>query len=208
MGFVIPAVAATLGAAAPAARSDSVDPIRAGAAQPPAEQRRPQIPRDHPDARVIDDFLARVEDYFEIHKSMEAKLTKLPEEATPEQIDKHQRALGVLIENARQSAKPGDLFAPPMQAYVRRELSRIFKGPEGKQLKASIMDENPAGTPLRVNARYPDKVPVSTMPPEVLAILPELPEELQYRFVDRRLALVDNHAHIIVDFVDNALPSS
>jgi hypothetical protein len=46
------------------------------------------------------------------------------------------------------------------------------------------------------------------MPPEVLAILPELPEELQYRFVDRRLALVDNHAHIIVDFVDNALPSS
>ena len=38
---------------------------------------------------------------------------------------------------------------------------------------------------LKVNGRYPDAVPLSTVPPQVLKGLPNLPEELQYRFVGR-----------------------
>ena len=82
----------------------------------------------------------------------------------------------------------------------------MFAGPDGKQLLSSIMDENPADIQLKVNQRYPDEVPFATMPPEVLKALPELPEELEYRFVGDDLILLDPHAHIIVDFIRNALP--
>jgi hypothetical protein len=68
------------------------------------------------------------------------------------------------------------------------------------------MDENPTGLNIAVNERYPDEVPLSTMPPEVLEFLPKMPEELEFRFVGRDLIIMDPHAHLIVDFVRNAIP--
>jgi hypothetical protein len=127
-------------------------------------------------------------------------------EATPQQIDSNQRALGKLIQEARANAKPGDIFTPQAQPVIKRLLATVFGGPEGAELKASIMDENPIDVKLTVNGRYPDTVPISTIPPEVLQTLPELTEDLEYRFVGYSLILLDTHAHIIADFVDNALP--
>jgi hypothetical protein len=57
-----------------------------------------------------------------------------------------------------------------------------------------------------VNGRYPDGVPLTTMPPQVLAALPKLPPELEYRFIGERLVLLDGPAHLIVDFIQDALP--
>jgi hypothetical protein len=141
--------------------------------------------------------------------ALEESLPKLPDEATPQQIDRNQRALERLIRNARVTAKPGDIFTPEARAVIKRLLASVFGGPEGKQLKASIMDENnadPAALKLRVNARYPDTVPLATVPHAVLQTLPELPEDLEYRFIGDWLILLDSHAHIIADFVENALP--
>ena len=42
--------------------------------------------------------------------------------------------------------------------------------------------------------------------PDLLAALPKLPTEFEYRFVGDRLILLDKHAHLIVDWVDNVLP--
>jgi hypothetical protein len=69
------------------------------------------------------------------------------------------------------------------------------------------MDENPGPIKLQVNSRYPDTVPLATMPPQVLAALPRLPEDLEYRFIGTRLVLLDVHADIIVDYIDDAMPS-
>ena len=55
-----------------------------------------------------------------------------------------------------------------------------------------------------VNGRYPDEVPVSTMPPQILATLPRLPEELEYRFIQTDMILFDPHAHLIADFMVGA----
>ena len=44
------------------------------------------------------------------------------------------------------------------------------------------------------------------MPPDLLAALPKLPEEFEFRFVGDRLILLDKHAHLVVDYVDNVLP--
>ena len=166
-------------------------------------------PKPRPeDAAALADFEKRVKEYMEIQKTLSRKVSSLPEEASPATIDKHQRALASLVENARRTARPGDIFTPAVQTIVRRELGRIFGGPDGKQLLASIMDENPVGVTLRVNSRYPDQVPMSTMPPEVLAVLPPLPEELNYRFISDQLILFDTMAHLVVDYVSKALPGA
>ncbi len=89
---------------------------------------------------------------------------------------------------------------------IKRLLATVFGGPDGKQLKDSIMDENPVDVTVTVNGRYPDNVPVSTVPPQVLQTLPKLSDDMEYRFIGDRIVLVDVHAHVIADFIDDALP--
>src|SRR6202140_280024 len=103
----------------------------------------------------------RVKEYVNMHIKIERSLPKLPKEATPEQIDKNQRALHKLVLEARAAAKPGDIFTPEARPVIKRLFASVFGGPDGKQLKASIMDENPvtpAALKLTVNSRYPDSV--------------------------------------------------
>ena len=100
----------------------------------------------------------------------------------------------------------GAVFVPAMQERIRQTLKKAFSGPDGKDLRASILDENAIGAPVRVNGPYPDEIPLTTMPPTVIEVLPKLPEELEFRFIGDRLILFDHHAHLIVDYVDRALP--
>ena len=173
------------------------------AAAQKATQKTP--PRVNPDAATLADFVKRVEAYVALHKKLEATLPKLPEQTDPYQIDKHQRAMLRLMQEARKTAKQGDLFTPAMQRLIRNLLRPVFSGADGRQLRAEIFDnESKAGVTLAVNARYPDEVPISTVPPQVLAQLPKLPEELEYRFVQTNMILFDPHAHIIADFVPQA----
>jgi hypothetical protein len=134
-------------------------------------------------------------------------LKQPPEQATPREIDAHQRALGALVAKARPDARQGDIFGPEMQAFVRGVMRRVLDGQEGATRKASIMDENPVGTAIKINGRYPDTVPLSTMPPSVLEVLPKLPLDMEFRFIGKRLILHDIDAHIIVDYIENALPN-
>jgi hypothetical protein len=163
-------------------------------------------PRVNADAALAVEFTKRVQAYLAIHKKAAEALPKLSKEATPQEIDQHQRALARLVEQARPKAQPGDIFTKEIRAYFRRQLEAAFAGPQGRLLKASIMDENPGPIKLRVNGRYPDAVPLATMPPQVLAALPKLPEELEYRFIGERLILLDVPAHLIVDYIEDALP--
>lgn len=158
------------------------------------------------DSQDLAEFQKRIRDYVALHKKVESGSKALPAKATPEQIDTALQQLSKGISTARANAKVGDLFDPAMQAWVRRTLQREFSGPDGKDLRASILDENPIGASVRVNGTYPDSIPLSTMPPKVLEALPKLPDELEFRFVGDRLILFDHHAHLIVDYVDRALP--
>lgn len=164
-------------------------------------------PRVNADAQALAGLQDRVKVYLALHNKLEATLPNLPKEATPQQIDAHQRALAGLVQAARRGAKPGDLFTPESRRVILKLMTRVFGGPDGRQLRASIMDENPGNLRITVNSRYPDTVPLSTVPPQVLAGLPTLPDELEFRFIGRRLILMDVHAHIILDFIDNALPA-
>lgn len=174
--------------------------------QPPVLGRPGGTQLVNAEAQALAGLQERVKEYLALHDKLEATLPQLPTEATPEQIDKHQRALARLLQDARRDAKPGDIFTRDARGVIRGLMQRVFGGPDGAKLKASVMDENPGRLQLTVNSRYPDTVPFSTVPPQVLAGLPKLPEELEYRFIGRTLILLDVHAHLIVDLIDNIIP--
>lgn len=154
---------------------------------------------------IAAEFNKRVEAYASLTKRLAAKLPRLPKEATPLQIDQDQRAIEKLVVQERHDAKPGDFFVPGMQAYVRTLLADVFSGPLGAAEWKAVHDESHPVRPV-INKRYPDEVPLSTMPPRLLANLPKLADELEYRFVRNDLILMDVHAHIILDFIENAMP--
>jgi hypothetical protein len=157
-----------------------------------------------PDAQALAEFNERVTQYAQLHRRLEGTLPRLSKETTPQVIDTHQRELEKLIRAARRNARPGDIFTPATRRVFRQMLARVLSGPQGQELKATILDENPGAIGLTANSRYPDEVPLSTVPPQVLSALPKLPEELEYRFIGQRLILLDVHAHTIVDLMDNA----
>jgi hypothetical protein len=166
-----------------------------------------QKDRSNPDAAAIAEFMKRLDAYVALHEKLEATIPSLPKEATPLQIDQHQRALARLIAQSRASAKRGDIFTPAMERIAKKLLAEIFRGPGGAQMKREIFEEyEQRDIKPVVNGRYPDEVPLSTVPPGVLAGLPKLPEELEYRFVGTSLILLDPHAHIIADFIERAIP--
>jgi hypothetical protein len=161
------------------------------------------------DAQALATMIDRLKDYVDLRAKIERSLPNLPKEATPQQIDQNQRGLEKLVREARATAKPGDIFTPEARPVIQRLLASVFGGPDGMQLKASIMDESqaaPSAAKLTVNGRYPDTVPLTTVPPQVLQTLPKLTEDLEYRFIGDSLILLDVHAHVIADFIEDVLP--
>ena len=173
---------------------------------PAAPVHRSDVQLSASEHQAAEDFESRVRQYRTLQKKLLATLPKLPKRATPAQVDENQRALGALIKTERAGANRGELLTPEMQALVKRILAVVLGGADGKTIKASIMDENPGVPKLSVNDRYPDAIPLSTMPPPVLKALPKLEEDLEYRFIGERLVLMDAQAHIIVDFTGDVLP--
>ena len=167
-------------------------------------------PLSEADAQALATMNDRIKAYVALHMKLEAGLPAFPKEATPQEIDRNQRELEKRVRAARADAKPGDIFTPEAQQVIKRLLAAVFSGPEGKELKASIMDENPVDAKtlkVAVNSRYPDTVPLTTIPPEVLQTLPQLTEDLEYRFVGDWLILLDTHAHVVADYIADALPN-
>jgi hypothetical protein len=183
--------------------------ISLGSGAPAAQTPKPQAtsaPQPGPNDPAVSGFVERVNQYVALHKKLEATLPKLPQEATPQQIDQNERRLGELIQQARKGAQRGDLFTPEMTVYVKNIMVQVFGGPGGQKLRSSVMDENVKELPVRVNMRFPDSIPISTMPPAVLKALPELPEQMQYRFVASQFVLLDSHSHLVADFIPAVLP--
>jgi len=185
--------------------------LQAPPVQPPPDKRSPvtsgkkSVNPNDADAAIIKDFLKRVDDYVALHKKLEGTLPPLPTQTSPQIVDQHERALAKLVQETRKAAKQGEIFTVPMQSLVRRLMRPVFAGKEGAHVRSEILDnENKAKVVLTPNARYPDEIPVSTVPPQVLQFLPKLPEELEYRFVRQNMILFDPHAHVIPDWVPQA----
>jgi len=159
----------------------------------------------NPDAQLLQDFKQRVDKYMELHKRLEKQSPPLKKTDDPAKIKASQDALAAAIRTARTSAKHGEFFTPEIAKLFRRLMYPEVKGPDGAETKKAIKDDAPKAIPLKVNAKYPEGAPLPTMPPNLLANLPQLPEDLEYRIVGNDLILRDVHANLIVDFIPQAI---
>jgi hypothetical protein len=160
----------------------------------------------NPDAATIADFNKRVDGYVALHNKVDATLQEPSADGRPEAVVEHQRAFAKLMQQERPNAQPGDILTKPMRNVVRRLLAGVFRGPNGRDVKHSILDEYTGNFALRVNQPYPDNEPFATVPLPILQGLPKLPDALVYRFVGPRLILLDPHGRLVVDIMEKAFP--
>jgi hypothetical protein len=160
----------------------------------------------NPDAAAIADFMKRVNEYAALHQKVESMLKEPSQDGRPEAVVEHQREFAKLMQKERPHAKPGDIVTKPMRNVMRRLLASVFRGPDGREIKRSILDTYTGNAVLYVNQTYPDNMAYSTVPLPILQGLPSLPDALQYRFVGPKLILLDPHGRLVVDLVEKVFP--
>ena len=165
-------------------------------------------PQANADAVVLKDFKDRVAAYMKVYDKQETGKAQPKETSDPAKIKATQDELAARIRAARKDAKAGDIFTPEIRQLFRRLMYPETKGPNAPATKKAIKEDAPAPPKaeiLKVNARFPEGQPRPTVPPRILMRLPQLPEELEYRIVNKDLILRDVNANLIVDFIPNAI---
>lgn len=157
------------------------------------------------DAQLQQDFKQRIDKYLALHQRLEKQAPPVKKKDEPEQIKASQEWLAKAIRAERKNARQGDIFTPAIASLFRRLMYPELKGPDGAETKKAMKDDAPAAIPLKVNGGYPDTAPLPTVPPNLLANLPQLPKDLEYRIIGKHLILRDVHANVIVDYMSNAI---
>jgi hypothetical protein len=160
------------------------------------------------DADVLVDFEARVQSYVELHRCLEDSIPAVGPSDDWAAVYGSLQALAAKIRATRNNARQGDVFTPDVQRVLRQAIRECLKDCNIQDLLVSLNEENPKGLVLtpRINGPWPEEASYGPMPPHLLAALPPLPDELQYRFMNRDFVLLDVHANVIVDFMRKALP--
>jgi hypothetical protein len=158
----------------------------------------PQVPRD---------FVARVNQYVEMHRLVTAPLG-LPQMCSdPEELLRQQSEFARAIREGRPNAREGDIFTANAARYFRTLIAEVA-WQRGLDLMGEIEDAvgwDTEAAVVEVNAQVPwNAGPM--MWPSVLWRLPELPPELEYRFVGHDLVLVDVVSGIVVDVLRESIP--
>jgi hypothetical protein len=151
----------------------------------PASIASPQTPQTYPERRPPDfrvqiwgdiggDFSMRVWSYVELRTELERGLPPLRVTDDPVEISRAVRGLAARIRVARSQAKQGDIFTPAIAVEFRKALLLETNA----DTWVALMDDNPGDGETRINGTYPGREPFSTVPPNVLAVLPRLPDDI------------------------------
>jgi hypothetical protein len=150
---------------------------------------------------TVADFSARVQNYVDLRRRLEKGLPPFRVTEDVSEIRRVRRALARKIQAARHGANEGDIFSPAISAE--------FRGILALEMNATtwvvIMDDNPGNFSHDINGIYPDDKAYSTVPGTILAALPALPDEVEYRFLGRHLILLDIRANVILDRIPYAI---
>jgi hypothetical protein len=167
------------------------------------------VPRTVLEERVLRDFTRRVDRYVRLHRRLERSL---PPEHLFNDLDDMSFAVDALhaaLTDARPHAQPGTIFTPAIADLLAGRLEGAVAAMGLRPIEVVIamnLGYRARMPELQINDRFPDVRQVPLFP-GLLATLPDLPPELQYRLVDRDLLIVDTHADLIVDILTNALPA-
>ena len=170
-----------------------------------AQQTTPQLPVVEFNVEVLGskvaEFSAKMDDYAKLRSALQKGLPALAVTANASEIEQAERLLAERIRKARTGARRHDIFTEE----TRRAFRQILRPVTTAATCAFLQDDNPSEWFWAVNAEYPKNHPVSSMPPAMLAVLPRLPEDVYYRFLDTDLVLHDTKANVMLDRIDNAI---
>lgn len=154
------------------------------------------------DSAISADFDKRVAEYMKLHQEAQNGLSVPKNTDSAEKIAEYQHQLAEKIRALRPDAKQGDIFTPEITGVFGRLIRQSLNSPDGEKIRKSYEHAEPLhGIRLDVNQTYPDGTPLQSMPPSLLLNLPQLPKEVEYRFVGRELVLRDLAANLIVDVI-------
>ncbi|MEO8595031.1 MAG: hypothetical protein ABI759_17055 [Candidatus Solibacter sp.] len=155
---------------------------------------------------TLQDFSKRVAAYVKINRAAASKIPSLKRTGTPEAIAIHERKLASAIRRARPNAAQGEVFTPEIATRFRELIAEAMRGSSAERIHESLRQAAPVWlSTMRVNMTYPHEVPLQSSPPTLLANLPQLPAQVEYRFVGNSLILRDLEANLIVDFIRDAI---
>ena len=153
------------------------------------------------DTALVADFKRRVDRYMQVHDKIQKQGTRQKQRDDVGENLVSRQAMAMRIRFARHDARPGDLFTPSIAMALRRAMDPEIRGPGALRVRESIREDAPATFVLVVNGSFPEGGPRSTMPGNLLQVLPPLPNGLEYRIVDTHLVLIDTEADIVVDYM-------
>jgi hypothetical protein len=153
---------------------------------------------------VLADFTSRIDSYAALRNELERGLPPRVVTESAAEILQRTRALAERIRAARKNAKEGDIFTGTVGAEFRKAL----QAQADLLTCAALADDNPGKQSVRINGSYPEHDPLSTMPANVLASLPRLPEDVEYRFAGKHLILFDTRAGVLLDRLPSAIKCS
>lgn len=163
----------------------------------------PPSARSPLEGRAVEQFVERAREYARVRGETAAKLPALEDSPAPVEIQARQRALATALRAQRKGARPGDLFGDAAPAIRQRLHAYLQRLPEVE--RESLWKQIPRVEVPVVDADYPPELPLASFPPTLLTELPELPEELDYRFAGSHLILLDAEANLILDVLPDAV---
>jgi hypothetical protein len=153
-------------------------------------------------------FNQSVRDYMALHRRLARRTPPLRVTSDPAEFLDAIDQLSEAIRLERHGVPAGDVFTPAVASMFRRRIHRALWDFDVTELMADMEeDAEPSAPKPAVNGRFP-WMSGNAMWPSVLAALPELPAELEYRFVGADLVLIDIRANLVVDILEGALTSS
>ena len=150
---------------------------------------------------IVADFSERLQKYVDLRSKLEEGLPPLRVTDDVAEIRRARRARAKAIQAARHDAREGDIFSPSISLEFKQVLALEMNA----KTWAVIMDDNPGEFSHEINGIYPDGKPYSTVPGTILAALPALPDDVEYRFLGRHLVLLDVRAGVILDRIPYAI---
>jgi hypothetical protein len=167
--------------------------------------RQEQTPNANPQAAALAEFQSRLQGYIALRANLSGKLKPLSPTADSAELAARQDTLAAAIRDARKGAKPGDMIPTQVASQIRNAVAEDFRH-RNPDTKRAVFNEVPAGVRPVINKAVPDTAALATVPPLLLNNLPRLPDNLQYRFMERHIILMDGDTRLIVDYLLNVLP--
>ena len=153
----------------------------------------------------LKEFEHQLDSYLKLRAELIRKLKPLSTTPDAAELGARQDALAAAIKAARATAKQGDLVNPVVAAHITRIVTADFRRRNAAAEQAALKEVPRAPRPA-INRTYPADAALPTVPPLLLSELPRLPDNLQYRFFGRHIAILDGDVQIIVDYVADTLP--